>query len=460
MRVDTELLQKYNRAGPRYTSYPPAPHFTREFGQKEFRGEIVSTNQEGTPRQVSIYVHLPFCPIRCYFCGCNVTVTQNRQRIAKYLTYLKKEIAAVAEMLSPHRHVVQMHWGGGTPTYLSVDQILDLSTYIRSLFHFDDDAEIGIEADPRGLGPDHLPAIREAGFNRISLGVQDLNPIVLEAVNRGQTEDVTLGIIKQCREEGFRSVNIDLIYGLPFQTKESYSQTLDKIIAASPDRLAVFNYAHVPWLAKHQKAIPDDALPAPQERLEILKMIVERLTNEGYEYIGLDHFARPGDELAQALDTQSLHRNFQGYTTHAEAEVYAFGVSAISQLRNVYAQNVKDEKAYMERIDRGELPIELGYRLHEDDHLRRYVIMEILCNGRISKRKTEQRFGIDFDDYFKDSLAGLSEFIEDDLVTIEDDIIRVQEGGRMVSRNVAMAFDAYAAAADGDGGTVRYSRTV
>ena len=458
MRIDSEILQKYNRAGPRYTSYPPAPHFSADFGADEFRDEIVRTNGESEPPLLSIYVHIPFCPERCYFCGCNVTITRNRRRIDRYVRYLKREINAVAKLLSPGRRVVQMHWGGGTPTYLSAEQILDLSAYIRNEFRFDDDAEVGIEADPRGLGPDHLPAIREAGFNRISLGVQDLNPIVLEAVNREQAEAETLSIIRQCREKGFRSVNLDLIYGLPYQTVESYSGTLDKIIDASPDRLAVFNYAHVPWLKKHQRVIPTHALPTSRERLDMLRMIVDRLTGAGYQYIGMDHFAKPEDELARAIDSQSLHRNFQGYTTHAEADVYAFGVSAISQLHNVYAQNVKDENVYMKRIDRGELPVELGYRLSDDDHLRRHIIMELLCNGRISKRDTERKFGIDFDDYFKDSLSELNEFVDDGLVALENGVIRVRERGRLVSRNIAMTFDAYLNAGDSD--AARYSRTI
>ncbi|MCZ6765927.1 MAG: oxygen-independent coproporphyrinogen III oxidase [bacterium] len=457
MRIDSEVLKKYNRAGPRYTSYPPAPHFGREFGSDEFYDEIVRTNGESNPPLLSIYVHIPFCPSRCYFCGCNVTITRNRRRIDRYVRYLKAEIYAVARLLGSDRRVVQMHWGGGTPTYLSADQIRDLSSYIRTQFHFDD-AEVSIEADPRGLGPEHLPAIREAGFNRISLGVQDLNPIVLESVNRAQSELETLSVIDQCREVGFQSINVDLIYGLPYQSMESYSHTIDTIIAASPDRLAVFNYAHVPWLKKHQRAIPDHALPTPRERLNMLTMIVDRLTDAGYEYIGMDHFARPEDELARALETNSLHRNFQGYTTHAEAETYAFGVSAISQLRNVYAQNVKDEKAYMKRIDNGELPVELGYRLHDDDHVRRHIIMQLLCNGRVSKRETEQRFGIDFDEYFKESLNGLNEFVNDGLVEIEDGVIRIRETGRLISRNIAMTFDAYLNAGDGD--AARYSRTI
>lgn len=441
--VDIEILMKYNRPGPRYTSYPTAPHFHTGFGPQQFKEAILESNQGDPLADVSLYFHLPFCKTLCYYCGCNVVITHNPKRIEEYLHYLKKEIDRLSSLLHPDRKVVQLHWGGGTPTYLSPEQIADIFAYIRSHFNIAGDAEISIEIDPRRLSARHLPTIREVGFNRVSFGVQDFDDEVQQAVNRIQPEALTRQVVEVSRELGFHSINVDLIYGLPYQTVERYSKTIDKIIDINPDRLAVFNYAHVPWLKKHQRVIPTAALPEATERLKILKMVIERLTESGYVYIGMDHFAKPGDELAQALKDHTLYRNFQGYTTRAGAEVYALGITAISQLNSVYAQNVKNTADYYRMIEEGIFPTHVGYRLNEDDKIRRFVITELMCNSRVLKAEVTEKFGVDFDSYFAESTPKLQEFIDDGLLTLLPDRIQVHEPGRLVIRNIAMAFDKY-----------------
>ena len=456
--IDLELLEKYDRPGPRYTSYPTALHFSENFGPEDFLDEIVETNIADELSDLSLYFHLPFCRSLCHFCACNVVITQRPERIEDYLRYLKKEIDLLSKMIHPRRKVVQLHWGGGTPSYLTPMQIDDIFAYIRDHFEFSKDAEISIEVDPRGLTTEHLPMIRKVGFNRISFGVQDLDPLVQEAVNRIQPEFLNRKVVEESRELGFDSVNIDLIYGLPYQTVDSYTITLDKIIDMSPDRLAVFNYAHVPWLKKHQRLIPVENLPVAMERLKMLKMIIERLTKSGYVYIGMDHFAKPEDDLTKALNDHTLYRNFQGYSTYADTEVYAMGITAISQLHNVNAQNVKGIKEYKQMLDVGKIPTHVGYRLHDDDKIRRFVITELMCNNRIVKSEVWERFGVNFDAYFTDSIERLGEFIEDGLVQAFPDRVQVTEEGRLVIRNIAMAFDAYLESAQPEKPV--YSRTV
>ena len=457
--VDLELLKKYNRPGPRYTSYPTAPHFHDAFTSEDFYQAIVSANQGDHLSDVSLYFHFPFCRTMCYFCACNVIITNNAGRIQRYLDYLKKEIDLTSKLINPARKVVQMHWGGGTPNYLTPDQIADISGYIKARFNFSDTAEISMEIDPRTITPEHLPAIHETGFNRVSFGVQDFNPKVQEVINRVQTDEQNTYIIRESRRLGFDSVNMDLMYGLPYQTVASYEKTLDRVIELSPDRLAVFNYAHVPWLKKHQQLLPQEAMPDTSERLSILKQLIERLTDAGYVYIGMDHFAKPDDDLTRALEQKSLYRNFMGYSTYADAEVYAMGVTSISQLHNVYAQNVKVNKAYEQRLDEGVMPALIGLELNDDDKLRRYVITEIMCNSQVLKEDVQQRFKIDFDTYFQDALSQLEPLNEDGLVSVLPDRIQVHDAGRLVVRNIAMAFDAYLQA-DQQGKEPRYSRTV
>ena len=461
MKVNTDLLKKYNRPGPRYTSYPTAVHFNDSFGPSDYVGEIKDTNDDNGQHMpnLSLYFHLPFCKKLCYFCGCNMVVTKSRDRIASYLDALKLEIDATSAMIHPKRQVTQLHWGGGTPSYLTLGEIRDLMAYIYSHFNFSDAAEISIEIDPRNITDAHLPILKEVGFNRVSFGVQDLNPDVQVAINRVQPEELNRRVVEQSRELGYDSINIDLIYGLPHQTPDSFADTLERIVKLGPDRLAVFNYAHVPWMKKHQAVMPAEAMPDTEDRLKIIKNVIESLTESGYGFIGMDHFAKEEDDLTQHLRKGTLHRNFQGYTTHSDAEIYAMGVSSISQLDNVYAQNEKDEPAYCKRVLAGEIPTSGGIRLSDDDQVRRHVIMEVMCNSVVRKKEVEERFGIDFDAYFAESIARLDEFKEDNLVTTHPDRIEISEEGRLVIRNLAMAFDAYLDRDASDAGP-KYSRTI
>jgi oxygen-independent coproporphyrinogen-3 oxidase len=432
--------------------------FSPEFTARDYVRELRDTNAGGGLPDLSLYVHLPFCKSLCYFCGCTMLITHSRDRIATYLDSLAKEIRAVAAMTDPKRRVVQMHWGGGTPSYLSTAETADLMQLLRDSFAFAGDAEVSAEIDPRNLPDDYLRVLRRSGFNRVSFGVQDFHPDVQRAVNRIQPEALTRSVMRESRELGFESVNVDLIYGLPHQTVDTFSETLDKIIELDPDRIAVFNYAYVPWLKRHQRVIPEETLPSAEARLQLLKLAIERLTGAGYAYLGMDHFAKPDDDLAVAAGGGVLHRNFQGYTTHGDAEIYAMGMSSISQLENVYAQNEKDERKYRERVDSGELPTVVGYRLNEDDHIRRYVIMQIMCNSVVRKGELKARYGIDFDTYFTGSFEALDEFVGDGLVRLLEDRLEVVEEGRLVIRNIAMAFDAHLESGSGRG--PKYSRTV
>ena len=364
LSIDVDLIKKYDKPGPRYTSYPTAPQFSDAFTQADFLNEIIKTNQGASLPDLSLYFHLPFCDTLCYFCGCNMIVTHNRDRIRRYLKYLKKEVDHIRSLIAEDRKTIQLHWGGGTPTHLSPDEISDLIAYIRKRFEIAPDAEVSCEIDPRELTRDHLAALRSGGFNRISMGVQDVNAKVQKAVNRIQPEALTRRVVDWVRELGFESLNIDLIYGLPFQTARDFEKTVDTIIDIYPDRIALFNFAYVPWMKKHQKLIRLEDLPSPEEKLSILKMSMEKLTGAGYVFIGMDHFAKPDDELAVALKAKKLYRNFQGYSTNAGADLYAMGITSISQFGKIYAQNEKGEKEYFAALDKGVLPTAKGCRLN------------------------------------------------------------------------------------------------
>lgn len=441
--IDLDVLKKFNQQGPRYTSYPTAPMFSPEFTSSDFTREIRDTNTELDRQPLSLYFHFPYCEKLCFFCGCNMIVTHDRAAIRLYNDYLKKEIDLLRPMLSENRKATQMHWGGGTPSYLYPDEVRDVGSYIKSRFDFDADLEASVEIDPRNLTREHMEAFREIGFNRTSFGVQDFNLKVQEAINRVQSEKITRQTVEWARELGFRSINLDLIYGLPHQTLESFATTVDKVIDISPNRLAVFNYAHVPWLKKHQNVIPSEAVPSPDERLAILGMTIEKLIGAGYVYIGMDHFAKPDDELAIAQRTNTLYRNFQGYSTKAGADVYAFGVSAISQFENIYAQNQKNLKDYYSRIDSGAAATAVGYRMTRDDHIRKETIMQLMCNLEIDKRRVEAMFPIVFDEYFRSDLAKLDVFVREGLLEVDDTSIRIIGSGILIIRNIAMCFDAY-----------------
>ena len=384
-------------------------------------------------------------------------ITRNRDRITEYIKYLKKEIDLTRTYLLPDRKVAQHHWGGGTPTHLNPDEINELAGYIKQSFNFKDGAEVSCEIDPRELTRPHLEALRNNGFNRISMGVQDFDEKVQKAVNRIQPIDITQQAIDWIRELKYDSINLDLMYGLPFQTVDGFAKTVDKVIEANPDRIAVFNYAHVPWMKKHMALIHPEDIPAAEIKLEILKMTIEKLVNAGYDFIGMDHFAKPDDELAVAMREKKLYRNFQGYSTNAGADLYAMGITSISQLKNVYAQNYKTEKEYYSALDNETIPTAKGYQLTEDDHLRREVIMKLMCDFELNFKSIEDQFKIDFKKYFAWGLNNLKEMQADELVEISDNGIKVKNMGRMLIRNIAINFDGYMERKEDK---AKYSRTV
>ncbi len=441
MKTIHRLLHKYSLPGPRYTSYPAAPYFSKRFNEKTWREEL-ETHQK-KERGLSLYLHIPFCDTLCYYCGCHMVATRNYARAESYLDLLIKEIKLTAAFILPGRVVRQIHWGGGTPTYLRPDDIRRLSKHIAGRFSIAADAEISCEVDPRELTEDHIAALKEGGFNRLSLGVQDLDDQVQRSVNRVQPESLVRKVYGWMRKTGFNSINFDLMAGLPHQTVASFSATLDKIVDMSPDRLAVFNYAHLPERIKHQKLIQTADLPDFSTRVELQILIHEKLSAAGYADIGLDHFARTGDELFKARENKTLWRNFQGYTTHKECDIFAFGVSGISQTEEVYAQNLKTLDAYAERIGEEKLATERGLRTTLDDKIRRDAIMQIMCGLELDKNAFSKKWQIDFDDYFSDALQELKKLEEDGLVEAAPEKIRVTETGHIFLRNIAMTFDFY-----------------
>ncbi len=441
--IDFDLLLKYDASGPRYTSYPTAPQFTEAFVANDLLEEIRVTNAAKDPPPLSLYFHLPFCESVCFFCGCNVTFTSDRKRPAAYTELMIREMDVLAPLIAKHRRVVQLHWGGGTPTFFSSDQLRILHKATRARFSFADDAEVGLEVDPRETTSEHLKTLQALGFNRLSMGIQDFDPQVQKAVNRIQSEEITRRVIEEARERGFRSISVDLIYGLPHQTEKSFAATLDRIVALDPDRIAVFNFAYLPEMIRHQKAIKSGALPSPREKLAILKRAIETFAGAGYRYIGMDHFAKTGDELCHAQDAGTLYRNFQGYTTHAGCDLYAFGVSAIGQIGRTYAQNRKNIHEYEKAIQAGGLAIQRGIRLTKDDLVRREIIMRLLCDFALDSDAISKKFDIEFSSYFADALESLAHMETDDLIRRENGKINVTPTGRLLIRNICMPFDAY-----------------
>ncbi|MCL4522896.1 MAG: oxygen-independent coproporphyrinogen III oxidase [Acidobacteria bacterium] len=438
--ISPEFLAKYNRPGPRYTSYPTAPVWQDKFGPNDL--EQVYTAADTAAAPVSLYMHLPFCESLCLFCACNVVIQKDKSVAVPYLNVLKREIEHVSRYVSRTRPVIQFHWGGGTPTYLSPAQMEDLLGYARERFTFAPDAEIGVEVDPRVTTAEHLETMRRLGFNRLSMGIQDFNPEVQKAVHRIQPYEMTRDTIAAGRRLGFDSINVDVIYGLPYQTAQSFGESVDKVIGLGPDRVAMFSYAHVPWLKKQQGSFVKH-LPEGMEKFRIFQTGLARFLAAGYLYIGLDHFARPSDELSLAQKNRTLHRNFQGYTTKAGADLYGMGVSAISGIGAAYAQNYRDVPSYQDAVAQRGLATMRGYRLSQDDIIRRAVINRLLCHTVIPKREVEQQFSISFDEYFAAETARLEEFIADGLVRVSPDEIRVTVLGQIFIRNVAMIFDAY-----------------
>ncbi len=481
IRFDAGLLARYDVAGPRYTSYPTAVQFrsagstsaagagTREsghagFGEEEYHAFAARSNRPpadgggGSPPPLSLYFHLPFCDTVCFYCACNKIITKNRARAAPYLERLHREIRLQGELFDRHRPVNQLHWGGGTPTFISAGEMRALMEETRRHFSLRDDdrGEYSIEVDPREVHPGTLPLLRELGFNRLSMGVQDFDPAVQKAVNRIQGESLTLDVLGEARALGFRSVSMDLIYGLPRQSVESFGRTLERVVAATPDRLSVFNYAHLPELFKTQRQIEVSELPSPPEKLAILQLTTERLTAAGYVYIGMDHFAHPDDELAVAQRNGTLTRNFQGYSTHGDCDIVAMGITAVGRIGDCYAQNVKTLEDYDARLGAGRLAIARGIALDADDRLRRAVIMQLICHFSLDFDRIERAHGIVFHDYFAAELSGLQAMQDDGLLTVRDRGIEVLPAGRLLIRNICMLFDRYLRERRGQ----RYSKVI
>ena len=443
--INRDLLSRYDLRGPRYTSYPTANRFNEKFTDQDYMEIARQTNENLIPSSLSLYFHLPFCSTVCFYCACNKIITKNRNHSTGYLDTLKQEIVLQSQLYDADRSVKQLHWGGGTPTFFTQEQSQELMDCIRKHFTFlnDDSGEYSIEIDPREVTTDYIRCLRELGFNRISIGVQDFDPDVQRAVNRIQGFEQTEQVVQYARLTGFRSVNIDLIYGLPRQNSETFARTLEKIMQLHPDRIALYNYAHLPGLFKIQKQINEDELPVAEEKLDILKNSIEYLEKQGYDYIGMDHFSRPEDELAVAQQNGKLHRNFQGYSTHADCDLIGMGISAISKTGNSYSQHVKTLEEYEQRINEGKIPISRGKLLDEDDLIRRDVIMNLICHFFLDYQVIEDRYSIDFREYFYQELADLSALENDGLLELDSDAVRVSDTGRLLIRNICMVFDKY-----------------
>lgn len=443
-QVDLELVRRFDRPGPRYTSYPTAVEFHEGVGEDIYRLKLEEADGLGPHAPLSLYAHLPFCEHRCLFCGCHVVITPHRPVAETYLGYLEREIGRVAALLPHRRKVVQMQWGGGTPTYFSPDQLARLMGTFRGHFDFVDGAEVAIEVDPRVTSFEHLDRLVELGFNRLSMGVQDLTPEVQEAITRNQTYEQTARLMEYARQVGFQEgINLDLIYGLPRQRLETFQENLDRILELRPDRVAVYSFAYVPWIRGHQKKLDPASLPSPELKLQLYLAAMDRFLGAGYEPIGMDHFALPDDELAVAAREGRLHRNFMGYTVMPASDMVAFGISGIGDVQGAFFQNEKKLSAYYEALDEGRLPIQRGYVLDHDDRVRQYVIQQLMCNFRVEKDEVFRRFGVEFDSYFASSLARLEEVLEAGFVELHPWGLRVTEGGRLFVRNVCMAFDRY-----------------
>ncbi len=441
--VSRELLRRYDRPGPRYTSYPTAVEFHPGFTAEHYAARLEAANAAAA-EPLSLYIHIPFCEVRCSFCGCHVIITQQRHRAAEYLSYLHREIDLLAGALPDRRHLVQYHWGGGTPTYLDVGQMRALMGKVREHFTIDSDAEVAIEIDPRVTSREQVDALLELGFNRLSMGVQDFTPEVQAAINRNQDEHQTRELYDYCRTAGFSSINIDLIYGLPLQTPVTFRRNLESVIAMRPDRVACYSYAHVPWIRGHQKGIPIETLPPPELKLDLFADAIEQFLAAGYCQIGMDHFALPGDELALAVRRRILHRNFMGYTTKPASDMVGVGVSAIGDVRGAFAQNEKKLSNYYREVGAGRFPIFRGFELSADDHLRRYVITQLMCNFGLRKREVEERFGVTFDDYFASERAELAAGPKrEGFLDETESEIRLTPLGQLFVRNICMVFDRY-----------------
>jgi oxygen-independent coproporphyrinogen-3 oxidase len=443
LEVDLDLIRRLDKNGPRYTSYPTADRFNDSFNVDSYVRWVSKCQPGSATKPLSLYVHIPFCNTLCFYCACNKVITKDFTKAEEYVRYLVKEIGMQAALLGKERRVEQLHFGGGTPTFLSDAELRTVMDAIRQNFQLVEDGEYSIEIDPRKVSDATVALLGSMGFNRISVGVQDFDPAVQKAVNRIQSEEETLQVIKAARANGFKSVSIDLIYGLPKQTIEGFKRTLDKVIAVDPDRLSIYNYAHMPTLFKPQRRIHEEDLPAPQTKLDILKLAVNTLTDAGYVYIGMDHFAKPDDELAVAQRQRRLHRNFQGYSTHSDCDLIAVGVSSIGKIGPTYSQNFREPEPYYAALDNNTLPIMRGMELNTDDEIRRAIIQALMCHFEIPKQSFAAEWKIDFDQYFAVELKELAEYEQEGLVTLSPQWVHVTPKGRMLIRNICMVFDRY-----------------
>ncbi|MDY0121044.1 MAG: oxygen-independent coproporphyrinogen III oxidase [Sulfurimonas sp.] len=439
--LDFEKFTKYSKPGPRYTSYPTALEFSDSFSYDSYIQKLAA--QDST-RPLSLYFHLPFCRNACYFCGCNVVFTSKEEKMVRYIDYLKRELEILSRHLDCSREVIQMHFGGGTPTFFTASMLEEVIAEIKKYFpNFIEGAEISCEIDPRHINEEQMKVLHKGGFNRVSFGIQDFNEKVQVAVHRVQPYDMTKASMDLARKYKMDSVNVDLIYGLPYQSLETFKETLDLSLTLNPDRFAVFNYAHVPWLKKTMRKIDETTLPLPDEKLAIMQYTIDFLTSNGYKMIGMDHFAKPEDELFKAIEKGELHRNFQGYTTKGGADLIGVGLTSIGEGVDYYAQNFKEMSAYEEAIDAGKLPFERGVVLSEDDQIRQFVIMELMSNFKLDIKRFEKLFNIEFKSYFADAIEALKPFEQEALLTMDEEHIICSETGTLLIRNIAMPFDAY-----------------
>jgi len=453
---DRELIKKYDREGPRYTSYPTAPQFTNKFTQKDLHSQIDRSNAELIPKPLSLYVHIPFCDTICYYCACNKIITKDHSRSEKYLDLLSKELKQIAPQFDSDRKLTQLHFGGGTPTFLNNDQLSQIMREIEIAFPMSHDCEKSIEIDPRKASNDTIYLLAEMGFNRISLGVQDFDEKVQKAVNRIQSIELVESRIETARDAGINSINMDLIYGLPLQTVDTFSKTIDSVIQLKPNRLSVFNYAHLPERFKPQRRINEQDLPSPEEKLAILEMIDSRLQDAGYTYIGMDHFALADDEMTKAQEKNTLQRNFQGYSTNANTDLIGIGVSSISHINDSYSQNVTVLDEYEDLLSKNKAPLKCGFLMSWDDRLRKHIIDQLICHFYLDISEIERNCDINFEDYFESELSSLSEMQADGLLTLTKDSITVHDKGRMLIRNICMVFDYYL----NKNNTVKFSRAI
>ena len=453
---DDALIKRYDLSGPRYTSYPTAVEFNQSYPIEQM--VEAAARSKASNRPLSLYTHLPFCAHLCYYCACNKVITKKRDKAMPYVERLLKEAAMQSKLFGADRPVKQLHWGGGTPTFLPNDVMQELMAGYAELFNLQsgDEHDYSVEIDPREVDQDTLPTLWKLGFNRISLGVQDVNPEVQKAVNRIQPREMTEAVLREARQLGFGSINLDLIYGLPHQTPESFADTLEAVIDMSPDRLSVFSYAHLPDRFYPQTRIKNDTLPSPQQKLTILHNTINRLLEAGYEYIGMDHFAKPDDSLAVAQRAGRLHRNFQGYTTHSDCDLVSLGVSAIGQTDDAYFQNNHDLPAWEASIDAGTLAITKGVNLSRDDRLRRWVIGQLICQFRLDRQQFSAEWQEDFDSYFADELARLRPMIADELIGDNGQVLQVEPAGRLLIRAICQIFDLYRK----EGASQRFSRII